>query len=137
MYSENFLLAIISTSASLLLVWFVWNAAIRPQKSNVLRDVPWAKTAAQGRFLSRLFSEPTAPELHQYIKDTPNQGLIQYTGILGKRRILVTSPELISEILNEKAYTLQKTTERKRKLGPILGNGLVMAEGEDAKAGLT
>lgn len=56
--------------------------------------------------------------------------------MLGKQRILVTSPELINEILNQKAYTLQKTTERKRRLGPIVGNGLVMAEGEDAKAGL-
>ena len=58
------------------------------------------QTARRGGPLSRLLSEPTGPELHQYIKDTPNPGLIQYTGMLGRRRILVTDPELISDILN-------------------------------------
>ena len=71
------------------------------------------------------------------MNDTPNQGFIQYTGLLWKRRILVTNPELSNEILNQKISILQKSIERKRRFTPILGNGLIAAEGDDAKASLT
>ncbi|KAL8786518.1 MAG: hypothetical protein Q9213_002745 [Squamulea squamosa] len=69
-------------------------------------------------WLSNLFKEPKAPEVLQYLQETPNNGLLRYRGMFGAERILVCSAEGLHEALKDKSYILHKSNIAKRIVGP-------------------
>ena len=46
--------------------------------------------------------KPRGPDLLGYALRTPNDGILRHSGMLGGQRILVTSPDDMREILQEK-----------------------------------
>ncbi|KAM0796362.1 cytochrome P450 [Usnea florida] len=93
----------------------------------------YVATASHCSSLQKFFKEPRAPEVLEYTTNTPNEGLLRYTGMLGADRILVTSDVGLHEVLHEKSYLLDKWDVSKRIVGPLLGDGILVAEGDRHK----
>lgn len=64
----------------------------------------------------------------------PNSGLIRYLGLLNQERVLVTSPQALSEVLVTKNYDFVKPGFMRFGLGRILGIGILLAEGDEHRA---
>lgn len=71
-----------------------------------------------------------------WMQSVPNDGLIRYLGLLNSERVLVTSPDGLSELLQTKPYHFIKTPAVRRILLMILGDGLIVAEGSEHKVSL-
>ena len=81
-------------------------------------------------WLKNFIHEPKAPEVIEYQYSTPNKGLVRYRGMLGRQRYLVTSLEGYHEVLQEKSYTFDKWDVSKRVLGPLMGSGVLLQDGD-------
>ena len=84
----------------------------------------------QAPLRQRLFKEPNAFHLEQWIDTVPNQGLIRYFGFLNMERVLLTSPELVREVLQARPYDFEKQYAQKTHLQRVAGQGLVVVEGD-------
>lgn len=78
-------------------------------------------------------NERSGMPLQEWINDVPNEGLIRYRMRFNKEVVFVTSPKALSEVLVQKNYDFCKPYKLRLGLGRILGNGLIVAEGEDHK----
>ena len=83
--------------------------------------------------MANLFREPRAPEIYEYEQINENHGFIRYFGLLGAERVLITNPEYVHQVLQVKSYSTYKWTITKRVFGSILGDGMLLAEGERHK----
>jgi cytochrome P450 len=92
-----------------------------------LKDVP---TAPQPPLRRRIFKEPNPFHFERWINTVPNQGLIRYFGFLNMERVLVTSPDAVRQILQQKPYDFEKQYAQRIHLSRLAGQGLVSAEGD-------
>ncbi|GAM83041.1 hypothetical protein ANO11243_010270 [Dothideomycetidae sp. 11243] len=69
----------------------------------------------------------------QWINSTPNNGLIKFRVLMNQERLLLTSPEALREVLVTKAYQFVKPPEPAFLLQKLLGNGILVSEGEEHK----
>lgn len=58
-----------------------------------------------------------------------------YTMILNQGRLLITSPQALSEVLTTKSYDFIKPQQLRNGLGRVLGIGILLAEGDEHKVG--
>lgn len=63
----------------------------------------------------------------------PNEGLIRYCSIFNAERVFVVSAKALSEVLVTKNYDFIKPAQIRRGIGPVLGIGVLLAEGEEHK----
>ncbi|KAK6346553.1 hypothetical protein TWF696_006677 [Orbilia brochopaga] len=68
-----------------------------------------------------------------WMKEIPNDGLILYKGIMNRERLMPTNPKVLAEVLTSKSYTFVKPRLFQFSLARLLGNGLLMAEGDEHK----
>lgn len=68
------------------------------------------------------------------INTIPNNGLIRYRALLNQERLLVASPQALSEVLVTKNYDFVKPSFMRWGLGRILGIGILLAEGDEHRA---
>ncbi|KAJ6256194.1 Cytochrome P450 monooxygenase FUM15 [Drechslerella dactyloides] len=68
-----------------------------------------------------------------WMREVPNDGLILYKGIMNRERLMPTSPKVLAEVLTSKSYTFVKPRLFQFALARLLGNGLLMAEGDEHK----
>lgn len=99
-----------------------------------------AKTILQGgSFLNgqfkRISAEVTGDPHRDWINNVPNEGLVYYTSLLNQGRLLVTSPQALSEVLTTKSYDFIKPEQLRNGLGRVLGIGILLAEGDEHKVG--
>ena len=80
-----------------------------------------------------LFKEKTGIPARKWINSVPNNGLIRYMHMGNAERVLLTSPEAHREVLQTKNYEFQKSAEARAALGRLLGDGILIAEGEEHK----
>lgn len=69
----------------------------------------------------------------EWIESIPNDGLMRYKFVLNSERILVTSPEALSEVLVTKSYDFVKPIQLRRALGKIIGQGIILREDAEHK----
>lgn len=69
----------------------------------------------------------------EWINSIANDGLIYYTSVLNAERILLTSPQALNEVLTTKSYEFIKPSLLRNGLGRIIGNGLILSEGDEHK----
>ena len=72
-----------------------------------------------------------------WINSIPNEGLIRYTYLFNKERILVTNPKALGEVLVQKNYEFVKPEQLRNGIGRLLGVGILLAEGDEHKASAT
>ncbi|KGQ05870.1 Taurochenodeoxycholic 6 alpha-hydroxylase [Beauveria bassiana D1-5] len=68
-----------------------------------------------------------------WIAETANEGFIRIYGAFHREYLIVTSPQALGEVLVSKAYEFEKPPTIRGFFGPVLGHGLVLAEGHDHK----
>lgn len=75
---------------------------------------------------------------HELIKEwastIPNDGLLRYYIVGQLERLIVTNPKALSEVLNSKVYDFAKPTIAQQNLRRVVGDGVLLAEGDDHKA---
>ena len=71
----------------------------------------------------------------EFINTIPNNGLIYYTTIFNRERLLVTSARALGEVLVQKNYEFIKPLQLRQGIGRILGVGILLAEGDEHKVG--
>ena len=85
-----------------------------------------------GQF-ARISKDPSGVPHQEWINTIPNDGLIYYMSLLNQERLLVTSPQALSEVLTQKSYEFIKPAMLRNGLGRVLGVGLLLAEGDEHK----
>lgn len=78
-------------------------------------------------------TEPTGLPQQRWLNEIPNDGLIKYLNVFNDERLLVTSPKALMEVLTTKNYDFKKPSMVRNGLGQILGDGILLAEGEEHK----
>lgn len=63
----------------------------------------------------------------------PHDGLIRYFWFFNIERVLLVSPEAIKEVLVTRSYDFEKPSGVRHLLTTLLGNGLLVAEGDEHK----
>lgn len=80
-----------------------------------------------------LLRERTGNPARRWVNSVPNNGLIRYLHFFNRERVLLTSPKALSEVLVTKSYEFEKPSQSRKQLSQLLGNGLIVSEGEDHK----
>lgn len=62
--------------------------------------------------------------------DVPNDGILNFRGLFNQDRLLVTNPKALSEILVGHPYDFEKPLKTRLFLRRILGDGLIIVEGD-------
>jgi cytochrome P450 len=122
---SNLLLAIVVSIVLLLVHRSVVKSFFSP-----IRHLP---APTQGPAHKRLFVEPNADQLVVWARELPNQGFIRYHGILNIQKVLVTDPVIVHEILAARPYSFIKPPPISKIIRSLLGNGLVVVEGDAHK----
>ena len=77
--------------------------------------------------------KPSGEPQKEWILTVPNEGLIRYTSILNQERLMLTTPQALSEVLTQNSYDYIKPAMLTNGVGRILGVGLILAEGDEHK----
>jgi cytochrome P450 len=89
-------------------------------------QVPW------WGIIGRLMGKRINPDIFLDVVDkTPNDGIIVLRGLM--TRLLVVGPAPLADVLVHKSYDFAKFGNVRRFLRPILGDGLVVVEGDRHK----
>lgn len=128
---RTFSLTYLSLS-NIVYIWFLVNV-VYPFFFSPLRSLPEPANAAF--FLGHggsIVERPPGKRLLQWMRETPNDGLIHFRGTCHWRsRVLLTSPDSLAEVLNNKPYDWVKPRPARRFLSRVLGEGLVVVEGKE------
>ena len=120
--------------ATIAYVWFLANIAY-PFFFSPLNGIP--QPPGGSFFLGHaegLMSRPPGKRIQEWIRDTPNDGLIHFRAFFHYHsRLIPTTPETLAEVLNAKAYDWHKPAPARRFLTRVLGRGLVCVEGQEHK----
>ena len=116
------------------LIYFVYAVVIYPRLLSPLRRLPQPSGSGflTGQWAT-ITSQPTGIPLRKWTNEIPNDGLLRYLHLFNKERLLVTSPKGLAEILTTKSYEFIKPKILRDGVGRILGDGLLLAEGDDHK----
>ncbi|KAF2734439.1 cytochrome P450 [Polyplosphaeria fusca] len=128
------LLLISATAFNETFLWMIYQLAIYPRLLSPLRHLPEPKSS---RFFTgesfNIFITPSMTTTRKWINETPNDGLIRFRTLWGVDSLMVTSPELLGELLISKAYDYTKRPWLAKVLALVLGNGIIFAEGAEHK----
>jgi hypothetical protein len=80
-----------------------------------------------------IFKEPSGQPARRWIREIPNNGLIRYHHAMNSERVLVTTPKALAEVLVAQSYEFIKPAQLKTGLGRVLGEGILLAEGDEHK----
>ncbi|KAF7716011.1 Cytochrome P450 monooxygenase [Penicillium ucsense] len=73
------------------------------------------------------------PALKDWAENLSNEGLIRYYMVGNLERVFLTSPKALSELLVTKNYDFEKPLLVRQTLSRVVGNGILLAEGEEHK----
>ncbi|OAP56265.1 hypothetical protein AYL99_09444 [Fonsecaea erecta] len=115
-------------------LWFFYLVVIYPSFISPLRDLPIAPGSYPiiGHALSQ-FKPPRGADYRKFTREVPNDGLIRLRGFLNADQVLVTSPKALAEILVTRSYEFPKPDRDRVFLRRLIGDGLVVAEGDQHK----
>ena len=67
--------------------------------------------------------------MREWINTIPNDGIIRFTTVFNQERLILTSPEALSDALVTHNYDWDKPEQMKKGLGRIVGQGVLLASG--------
>ncbi|KAH7391280.1 putative P450 monooxygenase [Cadophora sp. MPI-SDFR-AT-0126] len=110
----------------------VWCTVIYPKFASPLRHLPQPKsgTIFGIGFPSVLLKRPNGELFLKLITEIPNEGLIRFPGLFNSDYLLLTGPSSLGEVLVHKSYDFEKPKELRKFLRIILGDGLILVEGD-------
>jgi len=124
----------VRTIAVNLAIYAVYRLFIYPFFISPLRHLPQPKGGLPllGNGLV-LFAKPPGQDFLKWVTEVPNDGLIHFRGIFHRDLLLLTSPKSLGDVLVQKAYDFEKPARVRNFLRRILGNGLIITEGDEHK----
>ncbi|KAK3485437.1 cytochrome P450 [Neurospora hispaniola] len=128
--TTSLVLAILALNYVFLLAWKLY---LYPVYLHPLSKFPAPKVVDLWRVLARFRGKvPPGQLLLELAERTPNDGIIILQGGFGTS-MLITKPAPLADILVHRPYDFVKHDAIRNFLRPILGNGLVIVEGEQHK----
>lgn len=119
---------IVAANTILFLIWRTW---IYPAFFDPLRHIPVPKGGYPGiGFGFEQFVRPPSAKVLGWLNNIPNDGLLRYPSFFGRMRLIPTTPKTLSELLVTKSYDFVKPEPAKNLLRFVLGDGLVVVEGD-------
>ncbi|KAK3388707.1 cytochrome P450 [Sordaria brevicollis] len=113
--------------------FFVWKLYLWPVYFHPLVKFPAPKAMNLFRIFARFQGKaPPGQKLLELVQDTPNDGIIILQGAFGDS-MLITKPAPLADILVHHPYDFAKHETIRNFLRPILGDGLVVVEGDQHK----
>ncbi|KAJ5168653.1 Cytochrome monooxygenase FUM15 [Penicillium canariense] len=79
------------------------------------------------------FLETPYTQMREWTAKMPNEGLVRYYIVGNLERVLLTNPKALSELLVTKVYDFEKPKTVRQSLRRIVGDGILLAEGDDHK----
>lgn len=67
------------------------------------------------------------------MKEIPNEGLLHFRGFFNASRLIVTDPKIMGELMVTKTYDFEKPPPARNFLRKIIGDGLIVVEGDHHK----
>ncbi|KAK5078683.1 hypothetical protein LTS08_006351 [Lithohypha guttulata] len=117
------------------LVYGIYAVILYPRYLSPLRHLPTV-TEGSNPIMGQWFAitrEASGEPMRRWTNTIENDGMIRYLGFFNRERILLTKPKALSEVLNTKNYEFQRPGLLLRGIKAILGEGLLLAEGDDHK----
>lgn len=104
--------------------------------SNPLSSIPRIQSDWQTRVYRWMYTEPTPIQLREWVKASPNDGLLRYYGIGGSPRLLLTNAEAVKEAFVTQQYSQFEKPELIRlRTGNNIGFGLSATTGKVHRVG--
>ncbi|PHH63720.1 hypothetical protein CDD81_5592 [Ophiocordyceps australis] len=112
--------------------WWLWTTFVYARYLSPLRHLPQPPGAhwLLGHFWEIVSTEPGAA-YQQWTASVEHEGLLRYMFAFNRERLLVTSPEALGEVLVSKCYDFEKPLTVRNLLAPMLGHGVLLAEGDE------
>jgi cytochrome P450 len=79
------------------------------------------------------FRRPGGDTFIKFMNEIPNDGLIIVPGFMNSQDILLSHPSTLAEVLVHKNYDFEKPSEIRNIIRHVLGDGLIVAEGDNHK----
>jgi cytochrome P450 len=79
------------------------------------------------------FERPAGKSFLRLINEIPNDGIIRLQGLMNSDWLFLTDPASLSEVLVHKAYDYEKPSFIRQLLRIVLGDGLIVVEGDEHK----
>lgn len=105
---------------------------IYPNFLSPLRDLPGPKEGGYpliGHGMVR-FSRPPGEALRKMVNSIPNDGLIRFKGFFGQDTLVLTNHQTLKAVLSDHTYDYEKPGKIVKILRRILGDGLILVEGD-------
>lgn len=108
----------------------IYRLLIWPFFVNPLRHIagPGSRNPIFGNGLVQ-FSKPPGDKLRHWMNTIPNEGLLYFRGFFNVPVIVPTTTETLKTVLSENAYDYEKPSQFVTVLRRILGDGLILVEG--------
>lgn len=112
--------------------YFIWALVIYPGFLSPLRHIPGPKGGSIffGQAKQARIDEPRGELARQWMEKIPNEGLLRFRDLLNKEALILTSPAMLKTVLNDNCYDYMKQRSAVNVLRPVLGDGLVLVEGD-------
>ncbi|KAF7531998.1 hypothetical protein G7054_g8360 [Neopestalotiopsis clavispora] len=78
-----------------------------------------------------MIAKPRGIPMREWAASVPNEGVIRFLDFLNQERLLIVGSKALTEVLVTNNYDFQKPYEFRVFLGRILGDGIVLAEGDE------
>ncbi|KAF2840284.1 cytochrome P450 monooxygenase-like protein [Patellaria atrata CBS 101060] len=127
----SFTYAFLFSCAVNLALWIVYITQIYPNFISPLRHLP--SPSGAWPFLGHMyvaFSNPPGQNLQEFAANIPNNGIIYFQGLFKGDRILLTDSRALADVLVHNAYDFEKPNKARVFLRRILGDGLILVEGD-------
>ncbi|KAF1816338.1 cytochrome P450 [Eremomyces bilateralis CBS 781.70] len=113
---------------------FIYGVLIYPHLVSPLRHLPEPKDNAflMGQFWN-LLRKPDTELTSKWVNEIPNEGLVRFRMSFNSETVLVTNPAALKEVLVTKNYDWEKPGIARAILSVLLGNGILIAEGDEHK----
>lgn len=67
------------------------------------------------------------------MESIPNEGLLRIRDLFNAEGLILTSPAMLKTVLNDNCYDYAKQRSSVNILRPVIGDGLVLVEGDEHK----
>lgn len=133
--NSRFLAAVGTSIFTGVLLFVFYITILYPTILSPLKHIPtpYGRSIFSGATLSSPSIRSLIAKARYWTKTIPNDGLIRVYLKGVRERLLVTSPQALSEILVTKASHFAKPAFVRQRLHYVTGNGLLLAEGDEHK----
>jgi hypothetical protein len=110
----------------------IWSTFVHPILLSPLRHIPGPKNGniLFGHALQARMTQPRGEAPRRWMEDIPNDGLLRFRDMFNREGLIPTSHAMLKTVLVDNSYDYTKQSKSVDILRPVLGDGLVLVEGD-------